>query len=74
MSFRDANRFDLDVRLVLEGQVATFEVSGGFVRKAVPTTGVVVETTTTTIFIPLATLVEVVGNTLQRPEAPDATP
>ncbi len=58
------DRPDLDVRFVFEGQIATFEVGGGFARKPVPTDGVIVETTTATIFIPISTLVEVMGQGL----------
>ncbi|MDZ4693867.1 MAG: hypothetical protein SGI86_01880 [Deltaproteobacteria bacterium] len=69
-----SSRSDLDVRLVIEGQIATFEVAGGFARKPVPADGVIVETTTTTIFIPLAALVDVMGQGVERTEPADVAP
>ncbi|HYE58088.1 MAG TPA: hypothetical protein VD948_06265 [Rhodothermales bacterium] len=38
---------------VLAGQPVTFEVEGGFYRRPAPADGLVVETDSTTIFVPL---------------------
>jgi hypothetical protein len=49
-----AEREDRSISPVRAGQLATFEVGGGFVRLPAPCHGIIVETKTTTIFIPAA--------------------
>ncbi len=44
---------DLRVQFIKKGQVATFEVDGGFCRKPAPSDGLLVESTTTTVFVPM---------------------
>jgi hypothetical protein len=44
---------DVTVKLIKKGQVATFEVEGGFARRPAPCDGLLVETSATTILIPM---------------------
>ncbi len=45
-------KVDLEVRAIRKGQIATFEVEGGFVRKEAPCDGLYVETTQNTFILP----------------------
>jgi hypothetical protein len=49
----DADKTDLTIRPVVRGQFATYERGRGYVRQPVPSDGFIVETTKTTIFVPL---------------------
>jgi hypothetical protein len=51
---------DIEVRLILRGQVATFEVEGGFARRPAPCDGLLVETTRSTILVPMEDVVAAV--------------
>jgi hypothetical protein len=66
---------DIEVRLLLRGQVATFEVEGGFARRPAPYDGLLVETTHSTILVPLEDVVASVdewrrGRAAEGPTAP----
>jgi hypothetical protein len=67
------DRPDVRVQFVRKGQVATFEVRGGFARKPAPSDGVLVESTTTTLFVTVEDLrrsgLEIVGRIPDRSTA-----
>jgi hypothetical protein len=44
---------DVEVRPIAKGQLATFEVEGGFARRPAPCDGLLIETRTSTLLIPL---------------------
>jgi hypothetical protein len=49
-------KMDLEVHALRKGQVATFEVEGGFVRRPAPCDGLLVETSSSTILVPVPEL------------------
>jgi hypothetical protein len=51
MALGDMNA-DIEIRAIRAGQLATFEVDGGFVRRPAPCDGLYIETSKTTILLP----------------------
>ena len=56
MTAREGRARDLTLRSIMKGQVATFEVDGVFIRGPAPSDGLLVETTTASIFVPMEEL------------------
>ncbi len=44
---------DLNIRSVMKGQIATYEDGNQFVRRPVPSDGIILETEKNTLFIPV---------------------
>lgn len=49
-------KMDLELHPIVKDQVATFEVQGGFARKPSPCDGLLIETRTSTILLPIEEL------------------
>jgi hypothetical protein len=65
---------DVEVRMILQHQVATFEVDGGFARRPAPCDGLIVETTVRTIFVPMEQVAAAVDEWRKARAACPATP
>ena len=59
-------RADVEVRAIRKGQTATFEVDDGFSRKEAPCHGLLVETSTTTLLVPVADVANAVHELRKR--------
>jgi hypothetical protein len=66
-------KMDLEVAAIRKGQLATFEVEGGFVRRPAPCDGLLIETRSTTIFLPLSKIQKAVSALRIRQEKAVAT-
>lgn len=58
-------RADIEIRPITKGQIATFEVEGGYARKPAPCDGLLIESAKATVFIPATEAIKAL-KTLQR--------
>jgi hypothetical protein len=65
---------DRVVRAIKQGMVATFEMDGSFVRLPAPCDGVLIETRTTTILVPLRELTPALQELARAPTPPVVRP
>jgi hypothetical protein len=65
---------DIRVQFIRKGQLATFEVEGGFARKPAPSDGLLIELTTTSLFLPVEQIRRAGLEVAERPRTPPRQP